>query len=307
MNWNNNGGFPGGGHGGFPAPQQHFPAAPAFGGGGGGNPFGGINEADASGQSLPYFEDGDYLVRIDTLKYVNSRKGGSLVFIETTIVESSNPNRPAGMQVSASVKLNSDMGPINYKRFMIAAMGYKISDLPPKSPVAPDGKTWDAHAAESITPAQPFRGRMCRVQARTQEKKTSAGEFTNIIWSPADAHGAQPQQQTNPTQYGMPAPHVAQPQQQQMPQQPQQQAPQQMPASFNPGMPAPQQMPAGFNPGMPAPQQMPAGFNPGMPAQQPQQMPAGFNPGMPAQPSFPGGAAPAPGGFNPPQGWNPGR
>src|SRR3990172_6690464 len=168
--WNGGNGYPPGGGGfpqqpqqGFPQPQQGFPqpqqqyAPPAtFGGGGrGGDPFAGLNEADPSGDRLPFFEPGLYSCTVDKIVLETSRKNQTHYKISCVIDESTNPARPAGTRAICFIDMdNADMRGKNLKRFLAAVFGVNPEqDLPPsaqfpqgwspKGPVAPDGRPWN--------------------------------------------------------------------------------------------------------------------------------------------------------------------
>lgn len=90
--------------------------------------FGQVDNVSAGGQRLPYLLPGQYLLQIDKIIFMITRppKRAPMYIVEFTILDSNTEERPAGMQVSWSTKLNIDMGPINMKRFVGAAVGFGL-------------------------------------------------------------------------------------------------------------------------------------------------------------------------------------
>lgn len=91
------------------------------------NPFAGMSGVSVSG-SMPYFLPGKYRVKITGCKTIQSQKNKAqtLAIIETLIVESNVPERPAGSHASQVINLGQTMGPINVKAFLAAAFGVEI-------------------------------------------------------------------------------------------------------------------------------------------------------------------------------------
>jgi hypothetical protein len=90
--------------------------------------FAAVDDVSAGGQRLPYLEEGLYVLQIDKILFIVTRppQRNPLYIVECTILESNNEARPAGLKCSWSTKLNTDMGPINMKRFVGAAVGFGL-------------------------------------------------------------------------------------------------------------------------------------------------------------------------------------
>lgn len=270
-------------------PQQQQPQQQAF-----DNPFQSLNDADPTiGGGHPFFDDGLYRCRIDSLKLIKSRKGKLLYVIQCLILESTNPEAPPGSMRSSMIDMsNADMRDRNMKHWIAAVLNSDPRLEVHKGPVAPDGRPWDQHAAASISDAQPWKGWDVGLYAHTKEKRNSEGDFTAMDWMPADMASAKirelPQQAPRPQPQGAPA-YGAQPS----------------------GYGAPQQQPQGAPPSYGAPPQGALGpqYAPQGPqyAQQPQQgaqqapqyAPQGMPPAVWQQGPAPS-PAPQPG---PQQGW----
>lgn len=74
---------------------------------------------------LPYFEPGDYRVRVTRVKSYYSKdptKGRTLYFtIEAEILQSNQPQRPIGMLCSHVINISKEMGMQDMKRFVASA------------------------------------------------------------------------------------------------------------------------------------------------------------------------------------------
>jgi len=87
--------------------------------------FANVNTADATsaGNRRPYFLEGTYRVRVVKCAAISSRTGIPFFIVEAEILESNHPERPPGMVCAQVIKMATDMGPINVKRFIAAANG----------------------------------------------------------------------------------------------------------------------------------------------------------------------------------------
>jgi hypothetical protein len=276
------------------------------------NPFATLNGADPTGgNNLPFLEDGFYHLRFGKITTKQSRKGKFLYIMEVLVLKSTNPRRPEGTLCSAFINLsNADTRDRSMKQLIAARYGSDPQDEKHKGPLAPDGRTWDIVAAETLAPSQPWNGVDIGCHVHTVEMK-DGGDFSRHDFMPVpmvlpliaevlerqrrgmQAAGAPPAGYGQPPAGAPPAGYGQPPVQQQPYGQPPAGAP---PAGY--GQPPVQQQPYGQPPaGAP-----PAGY--GQPPAQ-QQPPAGY--GQPPVQQQPYGQPPAgapPAGYGqPPQGW----
>lgn len=156
--------------------------------------FAEVDNVSAGGQRLPWLLEGQYVLQIDKIIFLITRppKRTPLYIVECTILESNVESRPVGMQVSWSTPLNIDMGPVNMKRFVGAAVGFASVEDIDKSI---DSKTckYSTTADQPFTAVQVF----CQViPIKTREGK----DFSEHKWSPImgaswnDLHPAEEEQ-----------------------------------------------------------------------------------------------------------------
>lgn len=156
-----------------------------------------VDQVSAGGQRLPQLVPGQYLLQIDKIIFLVSRppKRTPLYIVECTILESDSPERPVGMQVSWSTPMNIDMGPINVKRFVGAAVGLaSVPDI--------DASVTSQVCKHSASKDQPFTHVQVFVQVQmvsTREDKAEKrpASFPEHRFSPvagyswADLHPAE--------------------------------------------------------------------------------------------------------------------
>lgn len=142
--------------------------------------WGGIDTADVTtaGNRLPYFLEGRYKVRIDTCKAIVSRNGIAFFVVEATILESNNPERPAGSRCSWLQKIQTDMGPVNIKKFVGAANGLDPASEEVNREVNQDVVEY------VVSDDQPLAGTVMPLQCVLTETK-AGNPFTIHNWEPA--------------------------------------------------------------------------------------------------------------------------
>lgn len=160
-----------------------------------------LNQADASGDKKPWFEPGHYQVRIAKCKAFDDRRGNPLCVIEAEVLESDNDVVKVGGTYSQIIKMNQDMGPINLKRFLIAAWGGDASkkensefehflehvcEMDPKEVAENDDiKDWDDFAGDMFDDEEePLVGTEMPLHC-ILEKKQDGDPFTRYAWQPA--------------------------------------------------------------------------------------------------------------------------
>ncbi len=136
--------------------------------------FGGIKEAKFNSGGV-YFEPGSYRVKVAKISSGNTREGSRPFFVaEFTILESSNPKRPAGTSVSWMVMLDKfkETALGNIKGFVSALYGIAQDDV-------------DEAGVEALISAEnPGQGKeVLAVASMTKTKK--GDDFTKVVFSPA--------------------------------------------------------------------------------------------------------------------------
>ena len=152
--------------------------------------FKGIEDAKVfkTGQ---YFKPGKYKVRINAVKDVDSAVGSKSYFIvETTVMESNNPDIPVGGERSHVIDLGNVMGLPNVKAFVAAASGVDST-----SPSINDEVTayWSKQVGEHldfekicnllVSSANPLEGEIMELEC-FETKTREGGDFTKHNWLP---------------------------------------------------------------------------------------------------------------------------
>jgi len=141
------------------------------------DPFAQINSVSSRGARNPYLLDGQYHLRVEKCATLRSRDDKLFFIVELDILSSTNLERPEGLRVTWMTNLQRDMGPINTKRFLSAAMG-----IDPDSKQADEEITSDV-ARLAVGEDQPMKGMELYAQATTIQ--TKAGDpFLDVKWMP---------------------------------------------------------------------------------------------------------------------------
>lgn len=120
-----------------------------------------------------YFLPGTYLVRVDKVKEGVTRQKKDFFVIETTTIESSNPERPVGGQQSQMIMMEWDNALGTIKNF--ASIAGDGDTSVPESEI-------DAASIELIVSEEnPLKGTVLRVTATNVETK-KGGTFTKVLW-----------------------------------------------------------------------------------------------------------------------------
>lgn len=118
---------------------------------------------------------------------ITTQKNERMFILDTKIVESSNPERPADSRPAWTQKGSGEaalVAPQNMKMLWTAAAGLNIFD--PKDSAAIAKFDWDAFEASALSDSQPLNGCRLHISARTQEKKKKKGEFfTKMEFTPS--------------------------------------------------------------------------------------------------------------------------
>lgn len=128
-----------------------------------------IKEARTSEGGI-YFLPGVYKVQVLRVKEGKTRKGDDFVVVESKILESSNPERPAGLDVGWMLMLKQDMAMINLKQFLQAALD--------------EENVTEDDVLEAIGEDNPLAGLELGVQASTIQTR-SGNPFTKVTWKKA--------------------------------------------------------------------------------------------------------------------------
>lgn len=144
--------------------------------------FEGIEHVSAEGTSnRQYFEDGQYIVTIDSVYLYEKRLGGGKLFIvETTINESGNPQIRPGEQRNWVQSLALPSALPRIKSFIGAAMGI----CPQRQLKEIDCQVTTDICNKSVSPANPLRGKKLKLSCTS--KTTRLGkEFIQHVWGVA--------------------------------------------------------------------------------------------------------------------------
>jgi len=134
-----------------------------------------VDEAKAAGDKLPNMLPGTFKVRIDRIKDFEGFQGDLFYIIEFEVLESSNEDIEVGKFYSQVIKYNQTMGPINVKRFVMAASGLDPNDSENEEAIGAE------EVEESLSDEQPFSGLVMDLQCdniTTQKNKP----FTKYTW-----------------------------------------------------------------------------------------------------------------------------
>jgi hypothetical protein len=142
-----------------------------------------VGSAKASGDSLPNIfmgepigTRGEFLVDILRTKDVEGRTGDLFFIIEFKVIESSHSSVLEGRDYSQVIKYNQDMGPINVKRFVLAANDMDPNDEENEDEV--DGETVEYVLSEE----QPLAGKQMPLTCEVVKTKKKGEAFTKHTW-----------------------------------------------------------------------------------------------------------------------------
>lgn len=134
-----------------------------------------IKEASVT-EGGQYVLPGMYRAQINYCKQKTTRKGIGMVAVELRVLESTNPDRPVGSDMSWVVTMDKDAAMGNVKQFIAAVMGI-------------DPKEVDVPGAEMIfSEANPLKGKFIRISAFN--KPTKEGKDFTRVWFVNDSEGA---------------------------------------------------------------------------------------------------------------------
>lgn len=130
--------------------------------------FSGIESASSSEGGV-YLLPGAYRLKVDAIKTGTSRKKRDFFVAEFSILESNNPERPAGTKASWMVMLDLDTALGNIKDFLETLSGGDV----------------DEEGVElAVSAANPFAG--LEIKASAANVKTKKGtDFTKVQWEAA--------------------------------------------------------------------------------------------------------------------------
>lgn len=150
--------------------------------------FDGMADAEV-GQSRCYFLPGEYLCQVRWVLFKNGRNG-KFYIVECNIVESGNPERPAGTSASWLQKMDGNASEValgSIKGFLAACMGVDPNNKDAVREVFTDAQGQDVSAAVaemSIADENPMAGTVVRLRA-TQGETKQGKPFTYHDWFPA--------------------------------------------------------------------------------------------------------------------------
>lgn len=116
-----------------------------------------------------YFAPGEYVVRLQAIKHIQTRMQKDAFVVETRIVESNVDKLPAKSECSWMVTMDKDAAPGNIVGFVVAATGCTPEEVDEAGVLALVGKD------------QPLAGHFMRISAFN--KPTRDGKpFTRVKW-----------------------------------------------------------------------------------------------------------------------------
>lgn len=143
----------------------------------------GVGDADATGDKKPWFEAGKYFVRIDSVQGRDGRGGKVWFIVEAELLEIESTTDEDKMKVgkvySQTINFSQDMGPINVKRFILAAMGLDPSDS------ENNDKVGEEEVDLAVSEEQPLAGIELWLQCDQIQTK-SGNPFTKYTWFAAE-------------------------------------------------------------------------------------------------------------------------
>ena len=135
------------------------------------NPFAGIDKAPPStgGQ---YILQGNHILLVDACKIVNSQQGKArtLYVVETTVVESDNPEMKEGTTRSWVVNFDHQPALSNIRSFVAAAMNMPFDDVT------------EDHSMGTVSEANPLKGTVLKCEAFNIKTKGKGQDFTKVQW-----------------------------------------------------------------------------------------------------------------------------
>lgn len=117
-----------------------------------------------------YLQPGIYLLYVDVLKLVETRKGDDLYIAEFDILESNNPQQPAGSHASWASNLKYDASPGNVKAFLVGLTGVKEDEVDEEG------------VAASVSSENPYHGFLIRAEGFNIKTQAQKKDFTKFAW-----------------------------------------------------------------------------------------------------------------------------
>jgi hypothetical protein len=129
--------------------------------------------------------DASFIVRIEKVRTVQSRKKQDLVFIECTVCETSKPDEnPVGSRASQCLNFSEhDAAPGNFKAFIAAANGLDPS-IKTQLDSIPE-REWEPLCDLAVSAENPLAGLYCGLETALVDTKAKT-KFTKHFWSPLD-------------------------------------------------------------------------------------------------------------------------
>ncbi len=151
-----------------------------------------VGDAKASGDSLPnIFQNepirtsGEFFVRITHVKDVDGREGDVFFITEFEVLKSDHDSVIVGRQYSQVIKYNTDMGPVNVKRFILAANGMDPNNEENEDQVDEDAVEY------TLGEDQPLAGLEMDLSCVVIETKKKKTPFTKHTWHPIDSEDSE--------------------------------------------------------------------------------------------------------------------
>jgi len=147
--------------------------------------FSNINEAHGTEGGL-YFGPGNYVVRINRCKMVESHTGAIMFIAETTVIESDNETLKKGMEPAYTVKMGGEYPKLalgNVADFMRAALASMADALGEDRPEDIADVEVDEAIADAITGEENLvAGVFLTLKAFNKVTKKTQKDFTRTKW-----------------------------------------------------------------------------------------------------------------------------
>ena len=136
-----------------------------------------------------FHHDATFIVRIEKVRTVRSRKGQDLVFIECTVCVTSCPDdNPVGSRASQCLNFTEhDAAPGNFKAFVAAANGLDPADKL-QLDTSPEN-AWEPLCDLAVSSEQPLSGLYCALETALVDTRAKT-KFTKHFWSPVNQEAA---------------------------------------------------------------------------------------------------------------------
>lgn len=150
-----------------------------------------VNKAKVTGGGV-YLEPGDYVLKVEATKGIQTRGKGPMFVADFVVVESNNDKFLPGARVNHTILMEKDYGPGNAKEILAALSGLDAASSIDAAAV--NDTNWD-EVLETCIVKPVFNDKLVKARAVSKEKKDKSGSYTRTFFTPhpdtrAALHGA---------------------------------------------------------------------------------------------------------------------